>query len=246
LGEAYEREIHGIEEKAERAVWLRDAPEVAKQAILSIGKRHPNRLVDFWRSRSGKEGIDPEVWLDLYYAILESKDTQVQGSVSSFAARPQNLYNLALRGGDPQAGESVFRGQGACLQCHKINGDGGEQGPDLSLVGKRLGRGKLMESIVNPSAEITPGYGLSTVVLKNGEAYSGRLISESPKAVHLVSLDGKEMNFDREQITQVSPPISAMPPMGQVLSPADLRDLIAYLESTRSNRLMPSSLKHGD
>jgi putative heme-binding domain-containing protein len=103
-----------------------------------------------------------------------------------------------------------------------------------------------MESIVNPSAEITPGYGLSTVVLKNGEAYSGRLISESPKAIHLVSLDGKEMNFDREQITQVSPPISAMPPMGQVLSPADLRDLIAYLESTRSNRLMPSSLKHGD
>ena len=246
LGEAYEREIHGIEEKAERAVWLRDAPEVAKQAILSIGKRHPNRLVDFWRSRSGKEGIDPEVWLDLYYAILESKDTQVQGSVSSFAARPQNLYNLALRGGDPQAGESVFRGQGACLQCHKINGDGGEQGPDLSLVGKRLGRGKLMESIVNPSAEITPGYGLSTVVLKNGEAYSGRLASESPKAVNLVSLDGKEMNFDRDQITQVSPPISAMPPMGQVLSPADLRDLIAYLESTRSNRLMPSSLKHGD
>jgi len=37
-----------------------------------------------------------------------------------------------------------------------------------------------------------------------------------------------------------------MPPMGQILSPADLRDLIAYLESTRSNRLAPSSLKHGD
>jgi len=127
-----------------------------------------------------------------------------------------------------------------------MNGDGGEQGPDLSLVGKRLGRGKLMESIVNPSAEITPGYGLSTVVLKNGEAHSGRLASESPEAVHLVSLDGKKMNFNRTEVTQVTPPISAMPPMGQILSPADLRDLIAYLESTRSNRLAPSSLKHGD
>jgi hypothetical protein len=82
LGEAYERKIHGMEERAERAVRLEDAPEVAKQAILSIGNRHPKRLVDFWRSRSGKEGIDPEVWLDLYYAILESKDTQVQSSVS--------------------------------------------------------------------------------------------------------------------------------------------------------------------
>ena len=246
LGEAYERKIHGIEERAAQAVRLEDAPEVAKQAILSIGKRHPKRLVDFWRSRSGQEGIDPEVWLDLYYAIIESKDPQVQSSVASFAARPQNLYDLALRGGDPQAGEGVFRGQGACLQCHKMNGDGGEQGPDLSLVGKRLGRGKLIESIVNPSAEITPGYGLSTVVLKNGEAHSGRLASESPEAVHLVSLDGKKMNFNRTEVTQVTPPISAMPPMGQILSPADLRDLIAYLESTRSNRLVPSSLKHGD
>jgi quinoprotein glucose dehydrogenase len=61
-----------------------------------------------------------------------------------------------------------------------------------------------MQSIVNPSAEITPGYGLSTVVLKNGEAYSGRLASESPEAVHLVSLDGKKMSFDRAEITQVS------------------------------------------
>ena len=33
----------------------------------------------------------------------------------------------------------------------------GEQGPDLSLVGIRLKRQKLLESVIYPSAEITPG-----------------------------------------------------------------------------------------
>ena len=114
------------------------------------------------------------------------------------------------------------------------------------MVGKRLGRGKLLESIVNPSAEITPGYGLSTVMLKNGEAYSGRLAGESRSEVNLVTMDGKDLTFDRTEVSQVTPPISAMPPMGQALSKSDLRDLIAYLESTRSNRGSSVSLKHGD
>ena len=247
LGEAYERRMEGVDALAEKAVRAKRAPEVAKQGILSIGKRDPKRLLEFWQSRSGKDGIDADVWLDLYYALKQSKDPEVQSSVKSFGAKPSNLQNLALRGGDPRAGESVFRGQGACMQCHKINGEGGEQGPDLSIVGKHLGRGKLLESIVNPSAEISPGYGLSTVVLKNGEVYSGRLSSQSEKVVSLVSLDGQKMRFSGGEVDQVSPPISAMPPMGQALSPIDLRDLISYLESTRSNRALPSrSLKHGD
>ena len=57
----------------------------------------------------------------------------------------------------------VFRNQGACLQCHKIDGQGGEQGPELGLVGDRMEPSKLLESLVNPNAEISPGYGLSTV-----------------------------------------------------------------------------------
>ena len=202
--------------------------------------------MELWKTRSGKNGIDRSVWLDLYEAIKQSNDLKVRSIVNSFSANQDNMYNLALSGGDPSLGEAIFQGQGACMQCHKINGKGGEQGPDLSLVGKRLGRGKLLESIVNPSAEITPGYGLSTVILKNGEAHSGRLADENKKEVKLITMDGKDLTFARKEVSQLSPPISAMPPMGQVLSTPDLRDLIAYLESTRRNRGVSKSLKHGD
>ena len=246
LGEAYSRNLEESITEAEKAVRLQGVPELAKQAIISIGERYPERLVEFWKTRSGKNGIDRSVWLDLYEAIKQSNDLKVRSIVNSFSSNQNNMYNLALSGGDPSLGEAIFQGQGACMQCHKINGKGGEQGPDLSLVGKRLGRGKLLESIVNPSAEITPGYGLSTVILKNGEAYSGRLANENKKEVKLITMDGKDLTFARKEVSQLSPPISAMPPMGQVLSTADLRDLIAYLESTRRNRGVSKSLKHGN
>jgi len=246
LREAYNRNLDGVAARAEKTVRLLGAPELAKQAIISIGARHPERLVEFWNTRSGKNGIDRSVWLDLYHEIERSSDPEIRSTVKRFSSKPANLYSLALSGGDAALGAKVFEGQGACMQCHKINGKGGEQGPDLSLVGKRLGRGKLLESIVNPSAEITPGYGLSTVTLKNGEAYSGRLAGEGRSEVKLVTMDGKDLTFDRNEVSQVTPPISAMPPMGQALSKSDLRDLIAYLESTRSSRGSSVSLKHGN
>ena len=246
LGEAYSRNIEESIAQAEKAVHLQDAPELAKQAIVSIGERYPKRLLEFWKTRSGKNGIDRSVWLDLYKMIEQSNDPEIRSTVKGFSSDPTNLYNLALSGGDPNLGEVIFQGQGACMQCHKIKGKGGEQGPDLSLVGKRLGRRKLLESIVNPSAEISPGYGLSTVILHNGEAYSGRLADENKKEVKIITMDGQDLTFARKEVSQLSPPISAMPPMGQVLSTSDLRDLIAYLESTRRNRGMSKSLKHGD
>lgn len=154
---------------------------------------------------------------------------------------------MTITGGDAINGESVFRNQGACVQCHKMNGEGGEQGPDLSLVGKRLKRQKLLESILNPSAEITPGYGLSTVLLKEGDALSGRLVSDEKDTVVLVSLDGKQSKFDRSEISEITPPISAMPAMGQSLSPRDLRDLVSYLAEARNYKVgQTAPLKHGD
>ena len=72
--------------------------------------------------------------------------------------------------------------------------------------------------MINPSAEITPGYGLSTVQLKSGDMASGRLISENKKEVVLAALDGKETTYPRTEIAELSPPISAMPAMGATLA----------------------------
>ena len=97
-----------------------------------------------------------------------------------------------------------------CLQCHKISGEGGVQGPELSLVADRLSSEKLLESIVNPSAEITPGYGLSSVSLNTGNNLAGRIAAEENDEILLITPDGTNHSLNRSQIESISP-VSAMP-----------------------------------
>ena len=60
------------------------------------------------------------------------------------------------RAGDPRRGHAVYLSVAArCAACHKVHGQGGEVGPDLSQVGGKFDRIHLIESILDPSAEIT-------------------------------------------------------------------------------------------
>ena len=180
-------------------------------------EKHPEQLIKFWTSRS--KGINPASLAGSLYAMTESQSEKVRNFAKSYhGGDSSRIHSMTITGGDKAKGEAVFRNQGACVQCHKMNGEGGEQGPDLSLVGIRLKRQQLLESVVNPSAEITPGYGLSTVQLKSGDLASGRLISENKKKwCSLPWMEKKRLI--RAEIAELSPPISAMPAMGATLAP---------------------------
>lgn len=128
-------------------------------------------------------------------------------------------------------GEKVYNNQGGCRQCHKIKADGGIQGPDLTRVGKRLSHQQLLTSVYNPSLEIAKGYGTSVVTLKDGTALMGRVAKETKKQIQFVAADGKQSTVGRDEIANITPPISAMPPMAAALQPEDLRNLVAYLAS---------------
>src|SRR5262245_6595229 len=48
--------------------------------------------------------------------------------------------------GDPGRGKAIFNSEAAgCAACHKVAGQGGDVGPDLSLVGGKLDRTHLIE-----------------------------------------------------------------------------------------------------
>ena len=145
-------------------------------------------------------------------------------------------------------GEKVFRNQGACLQCHKVGSEGGLQGPELSLVGDRLAPPKLLESLVNPSAEITPGYGLSNISLLKGTSLVGRIAEKKDGIVTVIAPDGKKSAVREDQVKDITPPVSAMPPLGLTLSPNDLRNLIGFLKSRNKQYLSDAEEadKHGE
>ena len=180
---------------------------VAREAIRQLGETLPDKLIEFWENRELQ--LRSELWLDLYTVLTSIDHADAKQVAATYAAGdPGRIHALSLNGGNPSAGELVFRNQGACLQCHKIDGQGGIQGPELSMVGDRLNAEKLLESLVNPSAEITPGYGLSNVVLNSGSALVGRLASEAEDEVTVITPDGASHEVDRNEIAAISPPIS--------------------------------------
>ncbi|MBI2849023.1 MAG: cytochrome c [Chloroflexi bacterium] len=71
----------------------------------------------------------------------------------------------AAAGGDATKGQAVYQRSG-CSGCHKIKGEGGSVGPDLSTVGTTAATRKagmsasdyLRESQTNPGAFVVSGF----------------------------------------------------------------------------------------
>ncbi|MEO0415492.1 MAG: hypothetical protein AAF226_11130, partial [Verrucomicrobiota bacterium] len=233
--------IPGIQEKGIKAVSGKSIA-VARAAVAGLGATATDELAKMWTNRG--KALRPALQLDAYLALQE----QGHASATEFAATPNAVFNLSQHGGDSKAGAIVFQGQGACLQCHKVGKSGGIQGPDLTKVGVRLDRSKLVESIVNPGAEISPGYGMTVATLKSGNTASGLIKAEDADSVTIVALDGAETKLARSDIETMTPPISAMPPLGASLPPRDLRDLVAYLaaQKGKGKAKKDDAESHGD
>jgi quinoprotein glucose dehydrogenase len=120
------------------------------------------------------------------------------------------------------------------MRCHKAEGrahaEGGDAGPDLSGISKRHDRRYFLESMVSPGAVVTPRYGITSITFRNGASLGGTLLEETPE--HLdISTPEKALRVKRSDIEGFTPPISAMPPMGDLLKAEELRDLVAWLAS---------------
>lgn len=220
----------------------------ARSGITGLSGLHPEAIEMLWNNRE-RNHLRKELWLDVFLALQAQKAPSSQSLVSTHVASAQDaVFRLSESGGDAKLGEKVFRNQGACLQCHKIGSDGGIQGPDLTKVGERLNPQKLVESLVDPNAEIAPGYGLAAITKKDGQLVMARLTKETPSEVEVVGLDGKVATISRADIATIAPPVSAMPPLGTALQPRDLRDLVAYLKSLTSanKKVSKDDASHGD
>ena len=210
--------------------------EKARAGIEGLASLQPERVVGWGENRENK-GLRRELWLDVYLALQASTNASIQALSTEYAATDANaVHRLSETGGDVQRGEKVFRNQGACLQCHKMGTDGGIQGPSLTLVGERLAPAKLVESLVNPNAEISEGYGLAAITLTDGNLLMGRIASQTKEELKVISVDGKSNKVARSNVATIAPPVSAMPPLGLSLPPRDLRDLVAYLATRTSAR----------
>ena len=137
---------------------------------------------------------------------------------------------------DAETGRRIFFNSKAalCSNCHRHSGRGNVVGPDLTLIAQQGDRAAILRSILEPHREVAPQFYPSVVELKDGTTFTGILLRSSSTEVFR-DLTGKEKSFPEADIlkrTEIK--MSLMPPgLVMSLTDAELRDLMAFLTSTR-------------
>jgi quinoprotein glucose dehydrogenase len=118
----------------------------------------------------------------------------------------------------------------SCLRCHKVNGEGGEVGPDLTGIGAKQTREYLLEALVEPNRQIAKGYETLVLTLTNGQIRTGILKSEDAREVRLMTPEGTVLVVPRDQIDERARGRTAMPEdVTRHLSRHEMRDLVEFL-----------------
>jgi len=184
--------------------------------------------------------LPPEIHLELEEAIdsthsaaLMDRFKEIQANLSEDELTAS--YQGLLYGGDPDRARTIlFRNQSAqCMRCHAIDDYGSNVGPRLNGVGERLTRQQLLESLIDPSARIAPGYGVVTLNLENGKTLSGTLQDENNIEVVLKVGDKPDTVILKEHIAKRTNAPSSMPDMKNFLTKKQIRDLVSLLATLK-------------
>ncbi len=152
------------------------------------------------------------------------------GTPEEKLAEVRRLNNDLRAGtGDAVAGKLLFAKH--CASCHKLFGEGGSIGPDLTHA-NRKDRDYLLVSIVDPSAVVRKEFLSYVVTTTDGRTLSGLIAAQDGNRVTLLTSRDERITLNRDQIDSLDEsPVSLMPEnLLKELKPQELRDLFSYLQ----------------
>jgi putative heme-binding domain-containing protein len=144
----------------------------------------------------------------------------------------KEILAAAQTQGNARHGALVFASPTfACLSCHKVAGEGGTVGPDLSQVGKCLPPEDIIESLLWPQRTVKPVYVAIRVLTDDGRVLQGYVKSDT--AMELVLLDpgtDKEHHLAKSKIEERTTIGSLMPEsVAAPLTDTQRNDLLRFL-----------------
>jgi putative heme-binding domain-containing protein len=163
-----------------------------------------------------------EVWGTVENDVIEEK---------TLARYRSLLGGTRLESANLASGKALFNK--ACGTCHKLYGEGGELGPDLT-GSNRQNLEYLLFNVLNPNGDVPDGYRMTIVTTRDGRTLSGNVIAESDRQITL-RMAGQPavlINLADIQSREVSA-ASMMPPgLFDALTDREVIDLVAYLRTT--------------
>ena len=233
--------LHPVEAFAELERALTRGQTVERQQAFAVlgDMKSPRADTELskWLDSLLDDKLAPETRLDLLDAASRRKSAAVAEKLKRYAAMnnngdPLNPYRDALVGGDAEMGRRIFLGKAevSCLRCHKVQGVGGEVGPDLTGIGSKQKRDYLLESIVAPNKQIAKGFETLVLTLTNGKSVTGVLKSEDAREVRLMTAEGQLLVVAKNKIDERLAGKSAMPEdLTKNLTRREIRDLVEFL-----------------
>lgn len=133
-------------------------------------------------------------------------------------------------GADPARGRELFRR--LCAACHRLHGEGGSVGPDLTTA-DRKNRSYLLTHIVDPSGYIRPEYVVQTVLTTDERRLAG-IVRDAGDRLELTQfVDNRPVvvTIAKADVAELRPSaVSLMPEkLLDTLTDAEVADLFAYL-----------------
>lgn len=135
-----------------------------------------------------------------------------------------------LQSADASLGRVVYNR--ICGQCHKLFGEGGTVGPDLT-GSNRKNLDYLLENLLDPSALIARDYKLTSILTADGRLLSGIVRRQDDNVVVLQTVN-EVVSLERGEIEALEPSAISMMPEGILdrFTQEEIQGLIAYLVSS--------------
>lgn len=176
--------------------------------------------------------------------ILDQKPTPVD-PLAALKPRPvvkewtvadlESAADENLHGRDFENGRKLFS-MAACFRCHRVRGEGGMVGPDLTGAGGRFNNRDLLEALIEPSKVVSDQYQQTQFLLEDGRLIEGRVINLNGDNLMVLTdmFDPSRLeNINRRQVEQMQPSPKSMMPEGllNTFTEEDILDLMAFLRA---------------
>jgi putative heme-binding domain-containing protein len=171
---------------------------------------------------------DINATLDKVWGVSRSTPAAKLAEIAKYKKLLEAKVNRPV---DLPRGRALF--QRTCGQCHKLYGQGGEIGPDIT-GSNRNNLDYLLTNILDPNAEIPNDYRTTILHTKDNRVLVGVIRRSEGQSV-TIAMPAEVVTVAKRDVAAIDPQDFSMMPEGLVLALKvdELRDLVAYLRGGR-------------
>jgi len=219
--------------------------EERQAAVLTLGAiplEYSQAPLEGLLARLEEGKLVPEIQLELAESIEATGSEELLSRYEKYTSGLSEdslmaSYEGSLHGGNEELGRRVFfRHQAAqCIRCHAYDDMGGVAGPRLNGIAGKISRQEILESLIDPSKRLAPGFGIVTLDLDNGKTVSGILNKESNSSLTLKIGNNPDTVLMKTDIVKQTNAPSSMPDMKTLLTRREIRDVVSFLATLKKD-----------